>query len=317
MRNLKEAVDLILGAESICVACHENPDGDAIGCLVALGEALSQLSKKFSLFSPDGVPSHLFFLVEGMEINTSLPEDDYSLWVLVDAASPHRLGKRIDISGKEILIIDHHPPTIRKTGVKKLIDKRASATAEIVYKLLKHLPVKFNQRIIDALLSAILADTGGLRFSNTSPKTLNLVARLMRAGGDLERIYRKLYEERSEGYLKILGEVLLRANTNYNGKILISYVLDEDKKKYNISDTELEGLVDYLRLLKGWEVVCLLREKNGEVRVSIRARSFDAGEFARAFGGGGHKEAAGFTLRKSIEETKSILVRELQKWMES
>lgn len=317
MRNLSKAIDLILNAESICVACHESPDGDAIGSLVALGEALSQLSKKVYLVSPDGVPSHLSFLVEGMETKTEPPPGEFSLFVLVDAGSVRRLGNKIATSGEKTLIIDHHPSYRERSLATRLVDKNASATAEIVHKLLKRLEVKFTNRIIEALLTAILADTGGLRFPNTTPKTLNLVAKLMRAGGDLEKIYRKLFEERTEGYLKILGEVLLRTETYNGGKVLISYILEKDREKYGIDDGELEGIINYLRLLKGWEVVCLLREKEDGVRVSIRSRTLDAGEFSRLFGGGGHKESAGFTLKKSLEETKAILMEGLRKWMGS
>ncbi len=315
MRNLRKAIELILNAHSICIACHESPNGDAIGSLTALGRGLSQLSKEVYLLSPDGMPAHLSFLGEGLEIKNIPPRGKVDLLILVDAESPQRLGGTEEIIREKTLIIDHHPPSTRGSRGVNLIDKKASATAEILYKLLRKLGVKFTTAIIEALLSAILSDTGGLRFPNTTPKTLNIVARLMRAGGDLEKIYRRLYEERSEGYLKILGEVLLRARINCGGKVITSYILDEDREKYDVEEGELEGIVNYLRLLRDWQVVFLLKERRDGIRVNIRSRSLDAGKFAQLFGGGGHKEAAGCTIHLSLEETQNILMEELKKWM--
>jgi len=316
MRNLRRAAELILAAENICVACHENPDGDAIGSMVALGEGLTQLSKVVYLFSPDGVPAHLSFLTEKVEITSSPPPPKVALLIIVDAESQQRLGKVKELAGERTLIIDHHPSSHRGSSETRLVDRRASATAEIVYKLLKILPVEFTPQIVEALLSAIISDTGGLRFSNTTSKTLNIVAKLMRAGGNLEEAYRRLYEERSEGYLKVLGEVLLRARVHFEGKVLTSFVLAEDHKKYSVDDKDLEGIIDYLRLLKGWQVILLLRETGNGVKVSIRSRYLDAGRFAKVFGGGGHKEAAGCTISQPLEEAQRTLMEELGKWME-
>lgn len=316
MRNLKKAIELVLRAENICVACHESPDGDAIGSLVAFGRGLTQLSKDVYLLSPDGVPAHLLFLTEGVEIRNSPPQEKMSLLIIVDAESRGRLGKAKEVTGEKILIIDHHPPS--PSGEPKevrLVDEGVSATGEIVYELLKRLSVEFTPQIVEALLSAILSDTGGLRFPNTTPKTLNIVAELMRKGGNLSEVYRKLYEDRSEGYLKVLGEVLLRARTVCNGKAIISYVFSEDYERYRVKDKDLEGIVDYLRLQRGCEVAFLLRERGNDIRVSIRSRSLDAGSFARIFGGGGHEEAAGCTIRQPLEEAQNTLMEELKKWM--
>ncbi|MGB9877209.1 MAG: DHH family phosphoesterase [bacterium] len=314
MRNLKKALTYILQSATVCIACHENPDGDAIGSLVALGMGLRKMGKETFLLSPDGVPEHLAFLTDSFEVSVIPPAKEFQLLILVDADSPKRLGKIQPPKHESLLIIDHHPPS-HSNGIK-LIKEDASSTAEIIYKVLRKLGVEFDRLIVNSLLTGIISDTGGLRFPNTSSQTLKIVSQLIDMGGDLSDIYRRLYEEKSEGYLKVLGEVLLRARTTYNGKVLFSYIKSDDLKKYGIEDKDLEGIVDYLRLLKGWEVIFLLRELADGVKVSIRARSLDAGKFAGIFGGGGHKEAAGCRLPLPLEEAEKKLREELRKWME-
>jgi phosphoesterase RecJ-like protein len=314
MRNLKKAVEIIHQAKTICIACHENPDGDAIASLVALGRSLSKLGKNVFLLSPDGMPSNLEFLANSLTINTSPPPDPFDLLILVDAESPRRLGKMQAPQSKNLLILDHHPPS--QDNSLKIVDVKASSTAELVYEFIKRLSIPLDPHIIEAILVGIISDTGGLRLPNTTPKTLRIVAKLMESGGSIIEIYRKLYEEREEGYIKVLGEVLLRARRLWEGKVIISYIKASDRERYGIEEKDLEGIIDYLRVLKGWEVILLLREVNKGVKVSIRSRFLDAGKFAKTFGGGGHKEAAGCNIPLPLEEAEKKLLEELRKWME-
>jgi phosphoesterase RecJ-like protein len=313
MRNLKKAAEIILQSRYICVACHENPDGDAIASLIALGRALTKLGKEVFLLSPDGVPSHLAFLTNSLCIHTSPPPKPLDLLILVDAESPKRLGDIPTPESKEILVIDHHPPS--QDNSLKVVDEKASSAAEIVYEVIKRFPIPLDSQMTEALLVGIISDTGGLRFPNTTPKTLKIVSQLMKNGGNLIDIYRKLYEEREEGYIKVLGEVLLRAKRLNGGKIVISYIKASDRERYKIEEKDLEGIIDYLRIIKGWEVILLLREIKGGVRVSLRSRFLDVGKFAKIFGGGGHKEAAGCNLSLPLEEAENKLLEELRKWM--
>ncbi|MBC7329077.1 bifunctional oligoribonuclease/PAP phosphatase NrnA [bacterium] len=314
MRNLKKAIEIIHQANTICIACHENPDGDAIASLVALGRSLTKLGKDVSLLSPDGVPSNLAFLTDSQSIKTFLPPYPFDLLILVDAESPRRLGKLQAPESKNLLILDHHPPS--HDNALKIVDVKASSTAELVYEFIKKLSIPFDSQIIEAILVGIISDTGGLRLPNTTPKTLRIVAKLMESGGSLIDIYRKLYEEREEGYIKVLGEVLLRARRLWDGKIILSYIKASDRERYGMEEKDLEGIIDYLRVLKGWEVIFLLRETNHGVKVSIRSRFLDAGKFAKIFGGGGHKEAAGCNISLPLEEAEKKLLEELRKWME-
>ncbi|MBC7326515.1 bifunctional oligoribonuclease/PAP phosphatase NrnA [bacterium] len=315
MNKLRKTRQLILSAEDIVLACHENPDGDAIGSLVALGLGLKQMGKKVHLISPDGVPVHLSFLTKEIEILNSFPSEDVSLLIIVDGESPQRLGKIKLPSARVTLIIDHHPPISNSSDLVRIVDTTASATGELVYRLLKYLRVDFTLSIVEALLVAILSDTGGLRFPNTTPRTLWIVSALMRLGGNLSEIWRKLYEGKSEGYLKVLGEVLLRVETEYGGRIVMSYIRKDDLERYCVQDRDLEGIVDYLRLLSGWEIIFLFRETPNGVKVNIRSRTIDAGKLAQLFGGGGHKEAAGCTINQSLDNARRIILEELRKWM--
>ena len=313
MKNLKRAIEKILQSRTICVACHENPDGDAIGSLVALGKGLTKLGKQVFLLSPDGVPSHLAFIADWARIDSQPPSDTLDLLILVDAESPQRLGTTSPPQSRNLLIIDHHPSY--PSSILKIVDEKASSTAEIIYEILKKLSIHPDPLIIEALLVGIISDTGGLRFPNTTPKALKIVAQLMKMGGNLSDIYRKLYEERNEGYIKVLGEVLLRAKLLYGGKVIVSHIKASDRERYKIEEKDLEGIVDYLRIIKGWEVIILLREIKEGVKVSLRSRSLDVGKFAKLFDGGGHKEAAGCNLPLPLEEAERKLLEKLRKWM--
>jgi phosphoesterase RecJ-like protein len=314
MRNLKRAIEIILQSQTICIAGHENPDGDAIASLIALGRGLTKLEKEVFLLSPEGVPSRLAFLTKSLIVHTSPPPEPLDLLILVDAESPKRLGQIPTPKSKNLLIIDHHPPS--PDNSLKIVDEKASSTAELIYEVLKKLSIQPDSLIIEAILVGIISDTGGLRFPNTTPKTLKIVAKLMEIGGNLSDIYGKLYEERNEGYIKVLGEVLLRAKRLQGGKIILSYIKASDRERFKIEEKDLEGIVDYLRVLKGWEVILLLREIKEGVKVSIRSRFLDAGKFAKIFGGGGHKEAAGCNLSLPLDEAEEKLLEELRKWME-
>jgi phosphoesterase RecJ-like protein len=314
MKGLKKAIEKILKSQTICIACHKNPDGDAIGSLIALGEGLTKLGKQVFLLSPDGVPSHLSFIANSSSIATHPPSFPLDLLVLVDAESPKRLGEIPTPKSKNLLIIDHHPPS--PDNSLKIVDEKASSTAELIYEILKKISIQPNSLIIEAILVGILSDTGGLRFPNTTPKTLKIVAQLMKIGGNLSDTYGKLYEERGEGYIKVLGEVLLRAKLLFKGKVILSYIKASDPERYKIEEKDLEGIVDHLRILKGWEIILLLREMEEGVKVSIRSRFLDASKFAKIFGGGGHKEAAGCDLPLPLDKAEKKLLEELRKWME-
>ncbi len=316
MRNLRKAIRTILSASSICVASHENPDGDSIASIVAMGRALLKMGKKVFLLSPNGLPKSYSFLANGLNISSMPPEEVVDLLILLDAESESRLGKARGIKTNQILIIDHHPPSLNSPRVLRVTDIEASATTEVLWEVLKKLPVELDLQILEALLLGIVADTGGFRFPNTTPKALRVTAHLLERGARLDYLYQRLYENRTEGYLKLVGKVLLRTKRYCKGKIVLSFIFLKDLERYGLEDKELEGVVDNLRMLEGWETIVLLREMAKGTKASIRSRKLDANKFASLFGGGGHREAAGCVLPLPLRQARDILLEELKQWME-
>src|SRR5438105_3322987 len=316
--ELGAAADAIRGHERFTLTTHENPDGDALGSLLAMKLALDQLGKDsvMVLHSDAPLPGEYGFMPLA-ELLRRWP-DDVSERVLValDCANESRIGDD-EILGRVPLTIDvdHHHDNSR-FGDVNLIVPDASSTGEVLRDVLRELDVDLTPGIAEPLYIALVTDTGRFQYTNTTPKALRLAAELVEAGADVHRVFQGVYESVQFAKLKLLARALERAQVYEGGRIVVSYLLRTDFADVGAAEPYSEGIIDYLRAVEGAELAVLIREpprQDGPTRrVSLRASvdELDVSVIARASGGGGHPQAAGFSSEESIDAITDFVRRE-------
>src|SRR5829696_799403 len=288
------------------VVTHENPDGDALGSLLAMSLALRTLGKDVVMYLAGDAPLPAEYrFLEFTDLRRSLPDDaEDRVLLAVDCANARRIGAGAASVGR----------APRATDVN-LVVADASSTAEIVRDVLRELGVELSAEIAEALYVALVTDTGRFQYSNTTPKSLRLAAELVEAGADVHGIFRHVYETVQFTKLKLLARALDRAQLFEGGRLVVSYLLREDFADVGAEEPYSEGIIDYLRSVEGSEMVALIREppRDGGParRVSLRSShdEVDVSAIARELGGGGHRQAAGFSSEREIGEIVDFLHR--------
>jgi phosphoesterase RecJ-like protein len=303
------------------VASHENPDGDALGSLLATHLALRQLGKESEMFLPGPAPlpgEYTFLPLE--EVGRELPADHGDrVLVAVDCAKEERLGPDPSILERAPLIldIDHHHDNTR-FGDVNLIVPDASSTGEILADVFRVLGVTITPEIAEPLYVALVTDTGRFQYANTSPKALRLAADLIEAGADWHKVFQTVYENVQFAKLKLLARALERAEVFSGGRLVVSHLRKNDFAEVGAAEPYSEGIIDYLRAVEGAMVAALIREPprgNGPLhRVSLRASvdEIDVSVIARKSDGGGHRQAAGFSSELPLDDLKRFIVEEFE-----
>jgi phosphoesterase RecJ-like protein len=310
-----EAITAIKAASSIVLACHINPDGDAIGSLLALGLALQALHKEIILLSSDGVPPTLAFLPGSERIVTSTEKRGFDLAIVVDSGELKRVGTAEEtiLSAGSVVNIDHHVVG-NVFGDVRLLDGAAAATCEILYDLITALGVEIESAIAENLLCGIQTDTGNFRYLNVTPHTMLLAADLISRGAIPDRIAENVFENRPFAAQKLLGCALESLQVNADGCVAWAIVTREDFARCGATDTMTDGFISQVRSVRGVEIALLLRQMDsGKIRVSLRScPPFDVSRIAAQFGGGGHRLASGCTLEGDINVVVQVLVAAAQ-----
>jgi phosphoesterase RecJ-like protein len=318
MSDLQAIADAVREHDRFLVVTHENPDGDALGSLLATTLALRRLGKdaEMVLMGEAPLPSEYHFLSLDGLLREPPDDMDERVLVAVDCAKADRIGP--DLTPIEraqlVLDIDHHHDNTR-FGDVNLIVASASSTGEVLRDVLGELGVELTPEIAEPLYVALVTDTGRFQYSNTTPKSLRLAAELVEAGADIHAVFQEVYESVEFAKLKLLARALDRARVLEGGRIVVSYLLRTDFAEVGAAEPYSEGIIDYLRQAEGAELVALIREPPSDDgpthRVSLRASvdELDVSAIARLFGGGGHRQAAGFSSEKSLDEITE-LVRE-------
>lgn len=317
--DLDAVVAAIRGHERFLVTTHENPDGDALGSLLAMHLALERLGKDSVMYilGPAPLPGEYRFLPLG-ELRRELPNDAAErVLVAVDCASESRLGPDPAILHQApfTIDIDHHHDNSR-FGDVSLVVPDASSTGEVLRDVFAALGVELTPEIAEPLYAALVTDTGRFQYANTTPKALRLAAELVEAGADVHKVFQGVYETVQFAKLKLLARALDRAQVHEGGRLVVSYLLRTDFTEVGAAEPYSEGIIDYLRAVEGADMAALIREppRGGTParRVSLRASvdEIDVSAIARKSGGGGHRQAAGFSSDLPIEEIAEFLRRE-------
>jgi bifunctional oligoribonuclease and PAP phosphatase NrnA len=316
--DLQTGARILKECGSFLIAGHVNPDGDALGCMCALGLALRSLYKHTVIVSPDGLPDIYRFLPGSDVIVSEVPAGrTFDAVVIVDSDNPERLGDAVSALAacSAILQIDHHPFVDWEPAVQ-IVDASAAACGEIVFSLFREMGVRIGADIAECLLTAIVTDTGSFKFTNVTPATLRIAADLIEAGATTHRIAQKVYETRSFAGTKLLGMALSTLMSAQNGRVTYAHVTREQMAASGASEAETEGIVNYIRSVRGARIGILFREGDGGIRVSLRAvDGIDISQVARLFGGGGHRVAAGCTVEQPLDRAVELVLDAVNKCM--
>ena len=317
--DLGAVADALRSHDRFLLVTHENPDGDALGSLLAMKLALDSLGKDSEMYLHGDAPlprEYAFMPLEGL---LREPPEDAAERVLValDCANEQRMGPDTTLLEQAPLSIDidHHHDNSR-FGDLNLVVGDASSTGEVLRDVFAELGVELTPEIAEALYIGVVTDTGRFQYSNTTPKTLRLAAELVEAGADVHRVFQSIYESVELAKLKLLARALERAKVYEGGRLVISYLLRSDFTELTVAEAYSEGIIDYLRAVEGAEMAAMIREpprRDGPARrVSLRASNdeLDVSAIARKSNGGGHRQAAGFSSDKSVEEITDFIHRE-------
>jgi bifunctional oligoribonuclease and PAP phosphatase NrnA len=258
----------------------------------------------------------LFMPLDGLRREPP-PDASERVVVALDCANEQRMGpdKTLLEQAPLTIDIDHHHDNSR-FGDINLVVGDASSTSEVLRDLFAELGVELTPEIAEALYIALVTDTGRFQYTNTTPKALRLAAELVEAGADVHRVFQGVYESVEFAKLKLLARALERAQVYEGGRLVVSYLLRSDFTELNVAEAYSEGIIDYLRAVEGAEMAALIREPprhDGPARrVSLRASNdeLDVSAIARKSDGGGHRQAAGFSSDKSVEEITDFIHRE-------
>ena len=295
-------------ANRILLLTHLNPDGDALGSILALGEGLASLGKKTVMFCQGSSPEVYGFMPR-MELLADAPgrPEDYDLVVLLDCHEFSRVGECcLDMGRVPLLaVVDHHQADGAPND-HSVIDTGASSAGELVWRLLMKMKIRLTPSMATNLFVAVSTDTGGFSFDNTSAAALGMAAGLVKKGADPWWVHRHLNLGRPRGRFVLLGRALSKMEFFHGGRVGALTVTGRMMSDTGTSSVDTDGFVDYPRAVNGVELAILFREDGDSwCKVSLRsAGQADAASLAMRFGGGGHYRAAGFTRAGSIEQVK-------------
>jgi bifunctional oligoribonuclease and PAP phosphatase NrnA len=309
--ELEEVVEELRHAEKLLLTTHENPDGDALGSLLGMHLILQQMGKDSAMYmSPDEFPlPHEYRSMDFEGILGAPPEDiGERLVVFLDCGNIDRMP--VDFlrrEGTHIVNIDHHHDNTR-FGTVNLVAMHASSTAEIVFGIARELGATITPEIGDALYVGLVTDTGRFAYENTSAASHRMAAELIEAGVSPHQVHRRLFENLPYQRLLLLTRALASVARYDDGAITAATLTCKDFDETGAVETDSEGIVDHLRAVEGTAVAVLIRDqlcdgRRGWRKASLRATDdrVDVSRIARALGGGGHRQAAGFSTELTRE----------------
>ena len=316
---MKQIIHRLKNSRRVFLASHVNPDGDAVGSLVAMGAALDAINIQNTLYNESTIPAVYRFLPAVERIQQRFDKKmPYDTAVILDCGNIERIGTAYPSVSKipVVINIDHHITNTR-FGHHQLIDQNACATSELIYRLVKTMSISFSMDMAMSIYTGIVTDTGSFRFSNTNSGSFAICNEMVRLGVKPYHVAQHLYGTYSLGRIKLLNLALDSIEISHNGKLSIMTLTQDMLNETGTHPEDADGLIHYARRIKDVKVAALIQEQqNGhklqkgskQHHVSLRSDgSVDVASIAFQFGGGGHPSAAGFTIDASIAEIKETI----------
>jgi bifunctional oligoribonuclease and PAP phosphatase NrnA len=316
--QIHRIIDAIRPRQRFVISSHSRPDGDSIGSQLAMAYALTELGKDVVVVNKDGAPGPIlqFPGVANIVIANEVSEA-FDAAIIMECSDLDRTG----VSGLDrsfVINIDHHPGN---TGFGDInwFDSSASACGEMVFELVRALGVRMAAEIATHVYLAILTDTGSFHYSGITPRTFDICKQTLEAGVDPVQVARMVYDSNHMGRLKLFGSVLSAMQIDPSGRIAIVYVDHAMARAAGGTYEDTEGLVNLPLTVKEVEAVVFFKQEKGdEYRVSLRSKGeIDIGAVAKEYGGGGHKNAAGCTVRGNIDELRRSIVDKVEHAIET
>jgi bifunctional oligoribonuclease and PAP phosphatase NrnA len=303
--------------QTFAVLGHVRPDGDALGSQLAMGLSLQKLGKDVRIWNEEGILDKYSFLPRA-ELLTKPPAEpeDVDVVFALDTAIQNRLGTALPAvkSSKLCINIDHHPSN-PGYGDIVLIDPKAPATGQILFELIADRKLPMDAEIATNLYVAISTDTGSFQYPNTTARTFEIAAELVRAGVDVGRISQATYENYPRRRVELLRDLLGTMRFDANHRVASFSLSLATAKKLGVLPEDNEGLIDHLRAIRGVIVAVFFEELiDGKVRVSMRSKTEKVNVCAicEKFGGGGHVLAAGARIRGALAEVETKVLEEIR-----
>lgn len=314
--TLDNILEEIKKAEKIVILTHENPDGDAIGSSLAMDLAIKQLGKNPDVIIPEY--SRLFEFLPGSEdIKKESDIQKYDLAISVDCTDLKRLkcGDKYFANAKSKIVIDHHG-TNKMFGDFNFVNPVSPACCEILIGMFEYFGIEITKEIGSCIVTGIITDTGGFRYSGVTAETFEFTAELLRKGVNVSEIYKRVLDTKTRANFELNKLVSQRMEILEDGKVTFTYINLEDEKNVNAEEGDHEGLVEIGRDIEGVEVSVFIREKQDPKGYKISLRSNDyvnVSDVCLMFGGGGHPKAAGCFIQGDLEQAKTKILAEIKK----
>jgi phosphoesterase RecJ-like protein len=314
--ELELVAEEIRAGDRFLLTTHENPDGDALGSLLAMHQILEALGKDSVMFlAAKEFPLPVEYRFLHLEEVFHDPPADRAERVVIflDCGNIDRMPVDfLEHGGSKVLNVDHHHDNTR-FGTINLVDVDASCTAEIVYDLAGLLGVDMTTDLANALYVALVTDTGKFMYENTDARSHRMAAGLIEAGVDVNDVYRRLFEHAPIEKLKLVARALEKIELQDDGRLATTYISSDDYRETGASEALTEGVIDHLRTIDGTAAVAVVRDQaeggKAERKVSLRStdQRIDVSAIARVHGGGGHRRAAGYSTDESYEQVLEFL----------
>ncbi len=303
MDSLLTIAQLIKANDEFAIVAHVSPDGDTLGCVLALAHALKRMGKRIEAVCASPVPHIYEFLPGAKDILSPGEAKPARVVIAVDCADEARMdvARPLFQGAQHTVNIDHHM-TNNSYAQFNHVDGHAAATGELIYKLILQLGEIPDADEASCLYAALMSDTGNFAYSNTTPDTLRIAAELMELGADNTEINRRIYRTIPLQKQKLLGLALTKLSLHEDGKIGVSRISRADIVSCGASDEDAEGIIDHIRDIEGVEIALTVREADaGVYKVSLRSKAYaDVGAIAKRMGGGGHMCASGYTAYGAV-----------------
>ncbi len=310
-------IRLIRQSKKILIATHVNPDGDAVGSLLALGLGLKQLKKKITLYMRDPVPRMYQFLPSRALIQNALPSQKFDLTLIVDVGDRERVSDEIKaFAGCGVTVsIDHPAQGPSDVDFSYCLPKRA-ACGEIIFELFKALRLRITKPIATCLYTAIVTDTGSFKYSNTTSATFEMCARLVAQGVEVWRVAEQCFETSTAERLLLLSRALAGLTVHPTKRIAWITLRHADFLASGALPEDTEGLINYPRSIDTVEVAIFFKEQaDGKIKVSFRSKeTVDVAKLALEWKGGGHARASGCTMMGTMEEVVNRVVERVENY---
>lgn len=314
--TLDNILEEIKNAETIVIMAHETPDGDAIGSCLAMKVALKQLGKNADVIIRE-VPKIFDFLPCRNEIKMDSDIEKYDLAISLDCADFKRLvGNEYFEKAKQTIVIDHHGSN-KMYGDINFVNPASPACCQILIGMFQYFNINIDKELGTCILTGIITDTGGFRYSGVTPETFEFTADLLQKGVNVSDIYKRVLETKTKANFELMKRAMDRMEFLENGKITFTYITNKDLEEANAGIGDHEGLVEIGRDVEGVEVSVFIRQKENDdntYKISMRSNEYvNVSDVCLMFGGGGHEKAAGASIQGDIETVKQKIMNELRK----